>query len=263
MTLYGADLDLLQDTALEAGAIAMRYFRKDPKVWWKEGNSPVSEADFAVDDFLKARLLSARPEFGWVSEEMQDRTETVCESFFVVDPIDGTRAYLRGEDTWCVSIALVTAGRPVIGVIVAPSLEETFTATADGAAFMNGRPCHASRPETEAELKLAMPDSMRKMLQNDGAEPFHAMKSVPSLAYRVALVADGRLDGTLVRPNANDWDIAAADLLLERAGGRLTDGRGRRLLYTSAPRRHGLLMAASDGASARVGRLASAVADRM
>ena len=263
MTRYAADLDLLRDAAVEAGAIAMRYFRKDPKVWWKEGNSPVSEADFAVDDFLKARLLSARPEFGWVSEEMQDKTETVRESFFVVDPIDGTRAYLRGEDTWCVSIALVTDGRPVAGVIVAPSFDETFTATADGSAFMNDEPCHASQPEVGAELKLSMPESMRKMLENDGAEPFHAMKSIPSLAYRVALVADGRLDGTLVRPNANDWDIAAADLLLERAGGRLTDGQGRRLLYTSAARRHGLLMAASDGTFARVERLAAAVANRM
>ena len=263
MSRFAADLDLLRDAAAEAGAIAMGYFRKDPKVWWKEGNSPVSEADFAVDDFLKARLLSARPDFGWVSEEMREASETVSESFFVVDPIDGTRAYLRGEDTWCVSIALVMEGRPVVGVIVAPSLHETFTATADGAALMNGEPCHASRPEADAELKLSLPESMRKMLQNDGAEPFVAMKSIPSLAYRVALVADGRLDGTLVRPNANDWDIAAADLLLERAGGRLTDGQGRRLLYTSAARRHGLLMAASDGASARVGRMASAVADRM
>ena len=167
---------------------------------------------------------------------MRDKSNTVSDSFFVVDPIDGTRAYLRGEDTWCVSIALVAGGRPVAGVIVAPSLDETFTATADGATLMNGVPCRSSQPDAGAQLKLSMPDSMRKMLQNDGAEPFIAMKSIPSLAYRVALVADGRLDGTLVRPNANDWDIAAADLLLERAGGRLTDGQGRRLLYTSAAR---------------------------
>ncbi len=263
MTRYAAELDLLHDAAVEAGAIAVSYFRKDPKVWWKEGNSPVSEADFAVDDFLKERLLSARPNFGWVSEEMRDKSNTVSDSFFVVDPIDGTRAYLRGEDTWCVSIALVAGGRPVAGVIVAPSLDETFTATADGATLMNGVPCRSSQPDAGAQLKLSMPDSMRKMLQNDGAEPFIAMKSIPSLAYRVALVADGRLDGTLVRPNANDWDIAAADLLLERAGGRLTDGQGRRLLYTSAARRHGLLLAASNGAASRVERLAAAVADRL
>ena len=260
MSRYAAELDLLHDAAVEAGAIAVNYFRKDPKVWWKEGHSPVSEADFAVDDFLKQRLLSARPDYGWVSEEMQEEAGTVSDRFFVVDPIDGTRAYLRGEDTWCVSVALVADGRPVAGVIVAPSLDETFTATADGPALMNEAPCRVSRPDADAQLKLSMPDSMRKTLQKAGAEPFAAMKSIPSLAYRVALVADGRLDGTLVRPNANDWDIAAADLILERAGGGLTDSLGRALLYTSAPRRHGLLMASGSEAAARVARLAALLA---
>ena len=184
-------------------------------------------------------------------------------AFFVVDPIDGTRAYLRGEDTWCVSIALVAQGRPVVGVIVAPALGETYTVTADGTALLNGEACRASCPEADVPLKLSMPDSMRKSLQRAAADAFEAMPSIPSLAYRVALVADGRLDGTLVRPNANDWDVAAADLLLERAGGRLSDARGERLLYRSVARRHGLLMATSNGAASRIERLAATIDDRL
>ena len=119
---YAADLELIAAAAEEAAGIAMGYFRKDPKVWYKDGQSPVSEADFAVDGFLKDALLAARPGYGWVSEETARPERDDAEGrFFVVDPIDGTRAYLRGEDTWCVSIAVIEGGRPVAGAIVAPA----------------------------------------------------------------------------------------------------------------------------------------------
>ena len=114
------DLALLQTAAREAGRIALGFFRQDPQVWWKEGNSPVSEADFAVDRFLKEALLGARPDYGWLSEETDPLAEvaTLVEPprrFFVIDPIDGTRSFIRGEDTWCVSVAVVEGGRPVAG----------------------------------------------------------------------------------------------------------------------------------------------------
>ncbi|MEF2551459.1 3'(2'),5'-bisphosphate nucleotidase CysQ [Aurantimonas sp. A2-1-M11] len=262
-TRYREDLDLLKAAAIEAGEIALGFFRRDPQVWWKEGNSPVSEADFAVDLMLRDTLVGARPDYGWVSEEMQpdDARNISANRFFVVDPIDGTRAYLRGENTWCVSIAMVEDGRPVAGVIAAPAMGEIFEVTADGAPLMNGAPCAVSQPGEGEPLRLAMPDSMRKRVESSGGEAFVSEPAVPSLAYRLALVASGRLDGTLIRPRASDWDIAAADLLIERAGGLLCGRAGTPTIYRSEGRRHDILMAASQTAMPRLQRLAKAVPD--
>ncbi|WP_244631208.1 3'(2'),5'-bisphosphate nucleotidase CysQ [Aureimonas sp. ME7] len=241
-----ADLEVLREAAAEAGRIAMRFWKKDPQVWWK-GSSPVSEADFAVDDHLRHVLLDARPHYGWISEETAARPSGEGEDrFFVVDPIDGTRAYLRGEDTWCVSIAVVSNGRPVAGVLDAPALGEVFTAHAGGLAELNGEPLTIAAPGPR--LRLSMPDPMRRALKDLGADAIDFAPAIPSLAYRLAMVASGRLDGTLVGARANDWDIAAADLILERAGGRLV-GLDRGLhLYNPVPERHGVLVAGAPAA---------------
>jgi myo-inositol-1(or 4)-monophosphatase len=258
------DLALIGDAAKAAGELAMRYFRKDPKVWWKEGNSPVSEADYAVDELLKQLLIDARPDYGWLSEEMQsaDLQDVGSARFFVVDPIDGTRSFLRGEDTWCVSVAVVENGRPVAGVIAATALGEFFEVTADTPTRMNGAVCTVSSPAPDEALRLAVPDSMRNRLHAAEDDVVLLEKVIPSLAYRLALVASGRIDGTLVRPRANDWDIAAADLLIERAGGLLSGRDGDAKLYRSHGRRHGLLIASSLGAHDRVRRLADAIPER-
>ncbi|SDN71439.1 3'(2'),5'-bisphosphate nucleotidase CysQ [Aureimonas jatrophae] len=255
------DIDLLAQAAREAGRIAMGYWRQDPESWLKNGSSPVSEADLAVDRFLREALGQARPRYGWVSEETE--TEGTAEGedrFFVVDPIDGTRAFLRGEETWCVSVAVVEAGRPVAGVLEAPALAETFLATASGPATLNGAPITASGGGSGA-MRLSMPDGMRRRLEGRLGGEVDFQRSIPSLAYRLALVAAGRLDGTIVGPHANDWDVAAADLILERAGGRLARLDGERHLYKLRPARHGVLVAGADAALERLfgyGRAAAA-----
>ena len=125
------DLALVRDAAREAGEIAMRYFRKDPDVWMKEGVSPVSAADIAVDDFLRDTLGRARPDYGWLSEETADSHERLsARRTFVVDPIDGTRAFIAGQRTWCVSIAVVENGAPLVGVLDCPAKDEIYEATA-------------------------------------------------------------------------------------------------------------------------------------
>ena len=208
--------------------MALGYFRRSPEVWWKEGNSPVSEADLAVDRFLKDALLRARPDYGWLSEETAPDPAARSDPdapFFVVDPIDGTRAFLRGEDTWCVSIALVARGRPAVGVLDMPATDEVFEAVAGGAATRNGAPI-AVRPETAGPpLVLAVPDGARRRL-GAALEPFQLERSAPSLACRLAAVAAG-------------------DLILERAGGSLVDAAGRTCLYKIEGRRHGVLVAAA------------------
>ncbi|MCQ8782045.1 3'(2'),5'-bisphosphate nucleotidase CysQ [Mangrovibrevibacter kandeliae] len=255
-----ADLALLIEAAREAGAIAQGFFRRDPKVWWKEGNSPVSEADFAVDRFLRDTLRTARPDYGWLSEE-SEAAESAADGeaprrFFVVDPIDGTRAFLRGEDTWCVSIAVIEGERPVAGILEVPALAERFTASADGPARL-GEAVLDLGGGAERPLRLALPDSVRRSLGPEALADIAVVPTVPSLAYRLALVAAGRIDGTLIRPRANDWDIAAGDLILEQAGGRLVDAEGRARLYKIEGKRHGLLIAGAPHALGRLGAFAA------
>jgi len=134
-----AELALILEAAREAGRIAMRYFGKTPDVWMKTGQSPVTEADIAVDRFLKAELLAARPDYGWLSEEtVADTSRLSAKRTFVVDPIDGTRGFIGGLDMWCVSIAIVEDGRPIAGVLDAPVKEQIFEATRGGPALRDG-----------------------------------------------------------------------------------------------------------------------------
>src|SRR4051812_43894409 len=112
-TDLAADLELLRRAALAAGRLAMTYFRQSPSTWAKAGGSPVTEADVAVDDFLRRSLLAERPNYGWLSEETaDDPVRCRFETIFVVDPIDGTRGFIAGDDRWCVSLAIVRGGRP-------------------------------------------------------------------------------------------------------------------------------------------------------
>lgn len=258
LSSHEEDLALIVEAAHEAAAIAMGFFRRDPQVWWKEGDSPVSEADFAVDTFLKETLVGARPDYGWLSEETAMH-EGAGGRFFVVDPIDGTRCFLRGEATWCVSIAVVENGRPIAGVIDAPALEEVVTAHSRGPALLNGEPASVSAPDAEGRLRLSAPDSIRRTIAAGELRTLDFAANAPSLAYRLALVATGRLDGTLIRPRANDWDIAAGDLILERAGGAICDIDLKPRLYETEGKRHGLLIAGAGHALARLQALAAAV----
>lgn len=245
--LWDADLDLLLAAAEEAGGVAMSYFGASPETWWKnEGRSPVTAADYAANDVLATRLRSARPEYGWVSEETEDDGDRFNHrTLFVVDPIDGTRAFMNGFKTWCVSVAVVQDGRPVAGVLVAPALQEVFSATVGGIALKNGRPITVASDSARPLAISASKDAFSRLpadIRDNAARTEH----IPSLAYRLAMIADGRIDATLVRPHSHDWDIAAAELILERAGGRLLQLDGAPVRYNSASIAHGALCAASE-----------------
>ncbi|AOF89522.1 3'(2'),5'-bisphosphate nucleotidase CysQ [Sinorhizobium sp. RAC02] len=243
---WNADLALLTAAARLAGARALEFFRKEPEVWWKNGgHSPVSAADFAANDILKKELLSARPNYGWLSEETDDDAGRLdCETVFVIDPIDGTRAFIAGKDIWCVSAAVVHKGRPVAGVLFAPSLDELFTAAADGVALKNGQPIKATEPDASRPTRMAVPEDMLRDIDKRVVGGVHRISHVPSLAYRLAMVADGRIDATLVKRNAHDWDLAAADLILTRAGGSLVTLDGEPLSYNRPNVTHETLAAA-------------------
>jgi myo-inositol-1(or 4)-monophosphatase len=254
-----ADLELLREAGREAGRIAMRYFRKTQEVWMKGGVSPVSEADYAVDKFLRETLLAARPDYGWLSEETADTAARLgARRTFVVDPIDGTRGFLEGGDRWCVCLAVVEAGVPIAGLLECPAREETFSALPGEGAFKNGERLTVRDPGPNPAiggpkpLLDALPDRIKARARR--------VSHVPSLAYRLAMIADGALDATFVKANSHDWDLAAADLVLREAGGQLLDAHGAAPLYAGPEIRHGVLVAGSGGLLAAFSRIAAAQA---
>ncbi len=238
------DLNLIRDAAAEAGDIAMRHFGRDPEVWMKTGRSPVSEADIAVDRFLRKTLRGARPDYGWLSEE-SDRhgSESTNQRTFVVDPIDGTRAFLAGKDIWCVSIAIVEQGVPVVGVLDCPVRKEVYRAYAGSGAACNGAAITVRMPSSAPIV--GGPPSMIRSVPTQLREMLVEGRYVPSLAYRIAMVASGELDATFVKPNAHDWDVAAADIILAEAGGIVLDATGKPPYYAGRDPRLGALAAGS------------------
>ena len=240
-----ADLALIRDAARKGGEIAMSYFQKNPETWMKAGESPVSAADIAVDTYLRETLGGARPDYGWLSEETLDNpARLTSRRTFVVDPIDGTRAFIAGKATWCISIAVVEDGRSLVGVLDCPALGELYEAMLMGPALCNGAPIHVSVGVGAGGMVIGGPKPMLDQL------PAHmrggpTVSYVPSLAYRIAMVAKGDMDATFVKPNSHDWDLAAADLILRRAGGELLDENGAAPFYADANPRHGALVAGS------------------
>jgi myo-inositol-1(or 4)-monophosphatase len=245
---WQSDLELIADAARQAGAVALSFFNQSPEVWWKnEGKSPVSAADFAANEILETLLRRARPDYGWLSEETEDSADRLSrETQFIIDPIDGTRGFLGGQKLWCVSVAVVHKGRPVAGVLFAPALDEFYQATETGIALKNGVPIRVSEPDPQTPMRFAIAEDVLHAFPPAVKNRIERIRHVPSLAYRIAMVADGSIDGTFVKRNSHDWDLAAADLILERAGGRLANLDGTALTYNRADVRHGELCAGSQ-----------------
>ncbi len=240
------DFELLKAAAVEAGELAMGYFRRNPGAWKKQGGSPVTEADMAVDAFLNAKLMAARPGYGWLSEETaDDPVRRARDLVFMVDPIDGTKNFIAGEESWCVSVGLVAKDRPVAAALFAPARDELFTAVAGEGAWLGGRRLAVSARADPAGARLSGP---RGWVVTDAVARLGAdiREYIPSLAYRFAMVAAHRLDAAFTSPRSHDWDLAAADLLVHEAGGRLVDLEGKVPRYNQEIPRHGALVATNE-----------------
>jgi myo-inositol-1(or 4)-monophosphatase len=256
-----ADLALLIAAAREAGQIALGYFKRDPKVWTKGANSPVTEADLAANHALHATLTAARPDYGWLSEESADTPDRLDRRrLFVVDPIDGTRGFIDGNPDWCVSVAMVEDGAAVAAALFVPAREELFEATAGGGARLNGEAIRVSDRQALEGARIAGPARHLRAMAGHGMDP-RERRFTPSLAYRFALVACGRVDVATARPGAYDWDLAAVDLLVQEAGGTLRDLEGAPLRFNDVIPRHPALIASTPGlASAAMAIIAEAEA---
>jgi myo-inositol-1(or 4)-monophosphatase len=233
----------LEAAVREAGALALSLFRTPVKTWIKGHNSPVSEADIAVDALLRDRLTDAGPDYGWLSEEtVDDRSRLSARRVWIVDPIDGTRAYVSGLTDWTISAALVEDGRPIIAALFAPVDNEMFLAAAGAGATCNGIPLEASAGTSIEGARVAGPKHHLEQLAKLWPDIVPIPK-IHSLALRIARVAQGKIDIALASGNGQDWDLAAADLLVHEAQGMLTTIAGGYLTYNLPDPVHGALVA--------------------
>lgn len=229
---FAADLELILDAARVAGDLAQTMRRAGLSTQSKTDGTPVSDADTAVDLLLKARLRAARPDYGWLSEETaDDPARLACSRLFVVDPIDGTHAFVRGKPWWAVAIGVVEDGRPVAGVVHVPDRSETYHAIAGRGAWLGDRPIHSSN--TASLENCAMLADLRMFTHPAWAEPWPPMRveNRNSIAYRLCLVAAGAFDAALAMSSKCEWDLAAADLIATEAGCVVTDHRDRKFAY--------------------------------
>ncbi|MCB1332345.1 MAG: 3'(2'),5'-bisphosphate nucleotidase CysQ [Roseivivax sp.] len=229
------DLALLIAAARRAGEIAMGYVGKRFEVITKpQDNSPVTEADLAVNAMLDETLRAARPDYGWLSEESADSpARLTARRVFVIDPIDGTRSFVAGDDTWAHSLAVVQDGVPLAAVVYLPMKDQLYSAIQGGGAALNGAPITASDAHDLA--------SARVLTTKPNLDPRHWRSAVPdlrrshrpSVAYRLSLVAEGRYDAMFTFRPSWEWDIAAGALLVTEAGAVITDRSGAPLSFNA------------------------------
>ena len=235
---------LLEDAVRQAGELALSLFRTELKNWIKGASSPVSEADIAVNDLLESKLRSATPDYGWLSEESADDEARLGKPLaWIVDPIDGTRGYLAGREDWCVSAALVADASPVLAAVFAPASKEFFFAIRGQGATRNGVPIRATGGTDMDFSRMAGPKPLVERLSPSG-EGITLHPRIGSLALRLCRVAQGNLDAAFAGGQSRDWDLAAANLIVHEANGRMTALSGDKILYNRREVAHGVLVAA-------------------
>jgi myo-inositol-1(or 4)-monophosphatase len=238
------DALLLTDTVREAGALAQSLFRTELKNWTKGTSSPVSEADIAVNELIAGRLRSARPDYGWLSEESADDQERLHKRrVWIVDPIDGTRGYLAGREDWCISVALIEDSRPLLGAVFAPVSDEFFFAERGRGTLLNGATVRATSGTEIDFARVAGPKPLIERLNRSSGE-ITLHPRIASLALRLCRVAQGRLDAAFAGGQSHDWDLAAANLIVQEANGSMTALSGDAIHYNRHEVTHGMLVAA-------------------
>ena len=254
------DLELLIEAAQQAGKIATRFTGSTAQRWDKPDNAgPVTEADLAVNAMLEDMLPKARPDYGWLSEESEDSDARLSKDrVFIIDPIDGTRSFAEGSRTWAHALAVAELGEVTAAVIYLPQRDLLYSAAKGSGATCNGEPISISDQSVldHAEILAARPVMDAHHWRDDNAPSFKRSYR-PSLAYRMAKVADGRFDAMLTLRPSWEWDIAAGDLILREAGGTCSDREGAPLRFNNKrPLLNGVIAANSALHGALIGALA-------
>jgi myo-inositol-1(or 4)-monophosphatase len=228
------DLSLLIRAAEAAGDTALEFTGPTAKRWDKaDGAGPVTEADLAVNTLLLDTLKTARPDYGWLSEESEDSKDRLAhDRVFIIDPIDGTRSFVEGSRTWAHSLAIADKGEITAAVVYLPMRGLLFSAAKGKGAVLNGKPIEPSQRSglQDADI-LATKANMDPCHWR--SDPCFKRAHRPSLAYRLALVAQGRFDAMLTLRPSWEWDIAAGDLIVREAGGQASDKTGQPLRFNN------------------------------
>ncbi|OYW47207.1 MAG: 3'(2'),5'-bisphosphate nucleotidase CysQ [Sphingomonadales bacterium 32-68-7] len=249
----------LEEICREAGRLAMRHWGGEGQAiasWEKVPGSPVCQADIEVDGYLMAELGRLLPAAGWLSEETADDPARLARDLiWLVDPVDGTRDFIRGRRGWAVSVALISAGKPLIGLLEAPARGESWCAVAGQGAWLNGVPLAASQrtilPGARVPADTLPPEDC----------DLTKVERPNSIALRVAMVADDRADLVATLRWGSEWDIGAATLIAREAGAAVSDAFGHALSFNKPdPHAFGLLASAPGIHSAAVERLADRAA---
>ena len=242
---HAQDRDLLVASVREAGAIARKYFGGTYKSWSKSRGNPVTEADIEIDAFLKKTLLAARPHYGWLSEETADHPARLThDHIFLVDPIDGTHGFLKGRPHFTIVATVVSEGRPVAAAIFNPITDEMFEAALGEGASENGVTLGVSAKSDFPHARFLTGRDFIDDPRWPTPWPPLTVESRASIAYRMALVARGDFDAMISLTDKSDWDLAAGDLIVREAGGRVTSQSGETLRYNQTqPVQQGVICA--------------------
>jgi myo-inositol-1(or 4)-monophosphatase len=258
--LLERDLVLVEQSVRGAGVIARDIFSRRCDTWAKSDGSPVTEADLAVNAYLTTALRQARPDYAWLSEENEDdRSRFAAQRVFVVDPIDGTLAFVKRRPHFTISVAVVEAEQPVVACVYNPITDECFTAAKGLGARLNGEPIHVTGKDSLDGCNILISKTTLNDPRWTAPWPKMHIENPNSIAYRVALVAAGKFDAGLTLASLHDWDLAAADLIVREAGGLLTTIEGETPRYNQAnalqpsamaagPKLHAVLMSRLDNA---------------
>ncbi|MBN8649688.1 MAG: 3'(2'),5'-bisphosphate nucleotidase CysQ [Caulobacterales bacterium] len=222
------DLELAKSAAIKTGDMVMTYFNKPIEVIEKSPNNPVTEADYKADELLQTILKVQRPEYGWLSEETKDDGSRFENSkIWMVDPIDGTRAFIKGLPHFTISIALIENGDAVLGVIYNPATGEMFNAAKNNGAYKNNKPILSSNSSQLSGAKMLGDKNMFSSKSWPTQWPEMIIEQRNSIAYRMALVASGEFDAAIATAPKNYWDVAAGTIILKEANGKITDHKGQ------------------------------------
>lgn len=219
------ELEFAVEATRRAGDLILSYFQKSFQVREKGKDNPVTSADLAADAFLREAFAKRFPKDGWLSEETaDDRRRLLCRRIWVVDPLDGTKEFVRGLPEFALSVALVEDGRPILAVVFNPSIGQLFYAQAGTGAFRNGTLARVSARKKFANACLL--SSRSEQVQFRSLEDHCRIRRLGSIAYKLALVASGEADITLSFRPKNEWDVCAGTLLIQESGGVITDLQG-------------------------------------
>jgi myo-inositol-1(or 4)-monophosphatase len=249
MSSFERERAVAEAAAREAGAIVKRYYEKPIEQVVKSDKGAgrdenwLTQADSESDDLLKERLLGAFPDYGWLSEETRDSPERLAkERVWIVDPLDGTREFTLRVPEFCVCVALVEKGRPVVGVEYNPATDRLYSASLGAGTTMNGMRVGVTKTEHMALAQVLASRSEDKRGEWDPFKQYCHVVLTGSVAYKLAELSVGNGDATFTLTPKNEWDICAGTILVEEAGGQVTGLQGEPLVFNQpSPLRPGMI----------------------